>query len=153
MAQHGEKQQHYHEKQQEPLPHLIFTSPYKLMIIGYNECPRLASLASTLVLPVFPGASARQVLVEASLTDLSRDSAEGIPNYVEQKQSPHDFRHRGFVLALPIFPGRLQPSIVGRSELNFRVRDGNGWTLALISTNWSAQQCSVMPTHVQLLAP
>ncbi len=34
------------------------------------------------------------------------------------------------VLALPIFPGRLQPSIVGRSELNFRVRDGNGWTLA-----------------------
>ena len=40
-----------------------------------------------------------------------------------------------FVLALPIFPGRLQPSIVGRSELNFRVRDGNGWTLALINTN------------------
>ena len=35
----------------------------------------------------------------------------------------------------PIFPGRLQPSIVGRSELNFRVRNGNGWTLALISTN------------------
>ncbi len=40
------------------------------------------------------------------------------------------------MLALPIFPGRLQPSIVGRSELNFRVRDGNGWTLALISTNY-----------------
>ena len=39
------------------------------------------------------------------------------------------------MLALPIFPGRLQPSIVGRSELNFRFRDGNGWTLALISTN------------------
>ena len=28
------------------------------------------------------------------------------------------------------------PSIVGRSELNFRVRNGNGWTLALISTNY-----------------
>ena len=70
-----------------------------------------------------------------------------------KKQNPRDIRHRGFVLALPIFPGRLQPSIVGRSELNFRVRDGNGWTLALISTNLSAQQCSVMPTHVQLLAP
>ena len=41
------------------------------------------------------------------------------------------------VLALPIFPVRLQTSIVGRSELNFRVRDGNGWTLALISTNFS----------------
>ena len=40
------------------------------------------------------------------------------------------------MLALPIFPGRVQPSIVSRSELNFRVRDGNGWTLALISTNY-----------------
>ena len=39
------------------------------------------------------------------------------------------------VLALPIFPARLQASIFGRSELNFRVRNGNGWTLALISTN------------------
>ena len=39
------------------------------------------------------------------------------------------------MLALPIFPVRLQTSIVGRSELNFRVRDGNGWTLAAISTN------------------
>ena len=41
-----------------------------------------------------------------------------------------------FVLAPPIFPVRLQTSIVGRSELNFRVRNGNGWTLALISTNY-----------------
>ena len=39
------------------------------------------------------------------------------------------------VLALPIFPGRRQPSIVGRNELNYRVRNGNGWTLVLISTN------------------
>ena len=39
------------------------------------------------------------------------------------------------MLALPIFPGRRQPSIVGRDELNYRVRNGNGWTLALISTN------------------
>ena len=36
---------------------------------------------------------------------------------------------------LPIFPGRRQPSIVGTSELNFRVRDGNGWTLTVIHTN------------------
>ena len=41
------------------------------------------------------------------------------------------------MLALPIFPARLQASIFGRSELNFRVRNGNGWTLALISTNYS----------------
>ena len=39
------------------------------------------------------------------------------------------------VLALPIFPARLQASIFGRSELNFRVRDGNGWTLTAINTN------------------
>ena len=35
----------------------------------------------------------------------------------------------------PIFPGRHQPSIFGTSELNFRVRDGNGWTLVVINTN------------------
>ena len=40
-----------------------------------------------------------------------------------------------FVSALPIFPGRLQPSIFGASELNCRVRNGNGWTLTAISTD------------------
>ena len=39
------------------------------------------------------------------------------------------------MLALPIFPARLQASIFSAGELNFRVRDGNGWTLAAISTN------------------
>ena len=39
------------------------------------------------------------------------------------------------MLALPIFPARLQASIFGASELNFRVRDGNGWTLTAINTN------------------
>ena len=43
------------------------------------------------------------------------------------------------MLALPIFPGRRQPSIVSRDELNYRVRNGNGWTLALISTNFVFQ--------------
>ena len=47
------------------------------------------------------------------------------------------------VLALPIFPGRHQPSIFGRDELNYRVRNGNGWTLILISTNYS----SVLPKN------
>ena len=37
---------------------------------------------------------------------------------------------------LPIFPGRFQPSIVSASELNFRVRDGNGCTLTAIDTNF-----------------
>ena len=39
------------------------------------------------------------------------------------------------MLALPIFPGRRQPSIVGADELNFCVRNGNRWTLTAISTN------------------
>ena len=52
------------------------------------------------------------------------------------------------VLALPIFPGRLQPSIVGRSELNFRVRDGNGWTLALINTNYCNHLCGNKPNCI-----
>ena len=43
-----------------------------------------------------------------------------------------------FVLALPIFPVRLQTSIFGAGELNFRVRDGNGWTLTAINTNSGA---------------
>ena len=53
-------------------------------------------------------------------------------DFGNKKERPKAFF---FVLALPIFPVRLQTSIVGRSELNFRVRNGNGWTLALISTN------------------
>ena len=40
------------------------------------------------------------------------------------------------VLALPILPGRCQPSIVSRDERNYRVRNGNGWTLIIISTNY-----------------
>ena len=40
------------------------------------------------------------------------------------------------MLALPIFPGRRQPSIVGAGELNFCVRYGNRWTLTPINTNY-----------------
>ena len=49
------------------------------------------------------------------------------------------------VLALPIFPGRLQPSIVGADELNFRVRNGNGWTLALINTDYLVTRTGIEP--------
>ena len=35
-----------------------------------------------------------------------------------------------------IFPGRRQPSIVATDELNFRVRNGNGWTLIVIGTDF-----------------
>ena len=34
-----------------------------------------------------------------------------------------------------IFPGRRQPSIVCTDELNYRVRNGNGWALIVIGTD------------------
>ena len=37
---------------------------------------------------------------------------------------------------LSIFPGSFPPSIFDANELNFRVRDGNGWTLIAIGTNY-----------------
>ena len=57
-----------------------------------------------------------------------------------------------FVSALPIFPVRLQTSIFGRSELNFRVRNGNGWTLALISTNcFSSRQLLIISSSHEIV--
>ena len=35
----------------------------------------------------------------------------------------------------PIFPGSYPPSIFGTIELNYRVRDGNGWDLNVIDTD------------------
>ena len=58
------------------------------------------------------------------------------PSHFTNKKGQIAFTICPSVLALPIFPARLQASIFGRSELNFRVRNGNGWTLALISTNY-----------------
>ena len=37
---------------------------------------------------------------------------------------------------LPTFPGRYQPSIISVTELNFRVRDGNGCDLCAIATEF-----------------
>ena len=39
----------------------------------------------------------------------------------------------------PILPGRRQPSIVGTGELNYRVRNGNGWTLRVKDANYVAR--------------
>ena len=36
----------------------------------------------------------------------------------------------------PIFPDRFQSSIFGTAQLNFRVRNGNGWTLCVMKTNF-----------------
>ena len=51
------------------------------------------------------------------------------------KQKKRRSKDRRLVLALSIFPGRCQPSIVDRNELNYRVRNGNGWTLIVIGTD------------------
>ena len=64
---------------------------------------------------------------------------------------------------LPIFPGRRQPSIVGASELNFCVRNGNRWTLTAIDTNFRRsklgftsfppQAYASVENYVRLVAP
>ncbi len=46
----------------------------------------------------------------------------------EKKSLAERCRHRS------IFPGRLHPSIFDANELNFRVRNGNGWILIAINT-------------------
>ena len=40
------------------------------------------------------------------------------------------------MFALPIFTVSHPTTIVGASELNFCVRDGNRWTLTAINTNY-----------------
>ena len=62
-------------------------------------------------------------------------------------REPNNRNHLAlFVLALPIFPVRLQTSIFGAGELNFRVRNGNGWTLTAINTNFSFQRAAFAPS-------
>ena len=54
-------------------------------------------------------------------------------------KKPPELRVVSFSVGENLFsrvPGRLQPSIFSAGELNFRVRDGNGWTLAAINTNY-----------------
>ena len=53
-------------------------------------------------------------------------------------KKPPRFTPQGFRFArsrhLPIFTGRVQPTIFGTSELNFCVRNGNRWGLTVIDT-------------------
>ena len=55
------------------------------------------------------------------------------------KRPGKDFSFPGLLLCwhLLIFPGRFQPSIFSASELNCRVRDGNGCTLTAIGTDYN----------------
>ena len=50
---------------------------------------------------------------------------------------------------LPIFTPRRQGTIFGTTELNFRVRDGNGWTLCVIDTNLIVADFMAPPTGLE----
>ena len=54
-----------------------------------------------------------------------------------KKQAPKDFHPQGLHLSrrLPIFTRRFQRTILGTSELNFCVRNGNRWNLTVIVTD------------------
>ena len=57
--------------------------------------------------------------------------------HAQQKQTPEEFLPQGFCLSrrLPIFTRRFQRTILGTSELNFCVRNGNRWNLTVIVTD------------------
>ena len=70
-------------------------------------------------------APARDNMVGDQCQNISREIKRGV---IQMNDSFYPCRHR------PIFPGSFPPSIFGTGELNFRVRDGNGWDLTVINT-------------------
>ena len=97
--------------------------------VPYNQ-PRRAGACSRRIQSVAPRATPSFFILQYSSFTLH-----------SQSKRPRRFR-RGLALCwrLPIFPGRYQPSIVSASELNCRVRDGNGCTLTAISTNFGVNR-------------
>ena len=58
-----------------------------------------------------------------------------ICEYLFKKNKRSDFSDLFKCRRRPIFPGGCPPSIFGTIELNYRVRDGNGWDLNVIDTD------------------
>ena len=54
-------------------------------------------------------------------------------------QKNHPVRSGSLCRRRPIFPGSCPPSIFGAVELNYRVRDGNGWDLNAIDTDFGVR--------------
>ena len=48
----------------------------------------------------------------------------------------------------PIFPGSFPPSIFGTIELNYRVRDGNGWNLNVIDTGYISRFHVILQVNI-----
>ena len=72
---------------------------------------------------------------------LIRNLAKRIPRVVRKlregkRKPPEESGGKRKSRRLPIFPGRFQPSILGASGLNCRVRDGNGCTPTAIGTDY-----------------
>ena len=77
----------------------------------------------------------QQLLIQDKKQGLPEQSLFFCKQKIFEKKKRDSLSTVSFVLALPIFPARLQASIFGVNELNFRVRNGNGWTLVTINTN------------------
>ena len=88
-----------------------------------------ATLSSGLMLalPIFPVRSKYRFAV--------KQHAGGMLQANRYRGTKEPTLSSGLMLALPIFPASHPASIVGASELNFCVRDGNRWTLTAINTN------------------
>ena len=88
--------------------------------------PTLSS-GFVLALPIFPVRSKYRFAV--------KQHAGGMLQAKRYRGTKKPTLSSGLMLALPIFPASRPASIVGASELNFCVRDGNRWTLTAINTN------------------
>ena len=55
------------------------------------------------------------------------------------RKKNHPVRSGSLCRRRPIFPGSCPPSIFGAVELNYRVRDGNGWDLNAIDTDFGVR--------------
>ena len=82
------------------------------------------------------GRNAASVERDNRISGTARVGCNPFPSAQKEKR-PSNRMISSLCWHLPILPGRFQPSIVGTSELNCRVRDGNGCTLTVISTNYS----------------
>ena len=82
--------------------------------------------------------------ISASLTMGTASFRCCLPFWIKKTPQPVS-RLRVFMLALPIFPGRRQPSIVTVNELNYCVRNGNRCTLVTINTYYFvAHSCAAL---------
>ena len=132
----------------------LATGSHRTASLLYHTCLKNASLFSKFFKKIFPVLQAPKTQPEPGI-----DSALFLPPQTRTAYLPHAesfapsgacanrLRRRRKKTAArlgdcflcwrtPIFPGRHQPSIFGTNELNFRVRDGNGWTLVVINTNY-----------------